>query len=46
MTLLGLEPGKELGQLLAEMEEAQAAGEVTSRDEAVAFVRARHADKM
>ncbi len=45
MTLLDIEPGKELGRLLAEMEEAQAAGEVTSRDEAVAFVRARHADK-
>ncbi len=41
MALLAIEPGKELGRLLAELEEAQAAGEVVSRDEAVAFVRAR-----
>ena len=40
MALLAIEPGKELGRLLAELEEAQAAGEVVGRDEAVAFVRA------
>lgn len=41
MALLAIEPGRELGRLLADLEEAQAAGEVVGRDEAVAFVRAR-----
>jgi len=41
MALLAIGPGKELGRLLAELEEAQAAGEVVSRGEAVAFIRAR-----
>jgi poly(A) polymerase len=36
---LGLEPGPELGELLAELEAAQYAGEVSSREEA--FERAR-----
>lgn len=40
--LLGIEPGPEVGRLLRLLEEAQAAGEVTSPDEALAFVR-RHA---
>ncbi len=39
MELLGIAPGRELGRLLAELEEAQAAGEVTTREAAVAFVR-------
>ena len=39
MELLGIEPGRELGRLLAELEEAQAAGEVTTREAAVAFLR-------
>jgi putative nucleotidyltransferase with HDIG domain len=36
----GIEPGPELGGLLAELEAAQYAGEVGSRDEAVAWARA------
>ena len=32
---LGIAPGPELGDLLAELEAAQYAGEVTTRDEAV-----------
>ena len=39
MALLGMEPGRELGRLLAELEEAQAAGEVTTREAAVDFLR-------
>jgi len=39
MQLLGMGPGRELGQLIAQLEEAQAAGEVTSYDEAVIFLR-------
>lgn len=39
MELLGIEPGRELGRLLAELEEAQAAGEVTTREAAVTFLR-------
>ena len=39
MELLGIEPGRALGRLLAELEEAQAAGEVTTREAAVAFLR-------
>ena len=39
MELLGMAPGRELGRLLAELEEAQAAGEVTTREAAVEFVR-------
>ncbi len=38
---LGLPPGPIIGQLLAEMEEAQAAGEITDREAARAFVRRR-----
>jgi poly(A) polymerase len=36
---LGLEPGPELGRLLAELAEAQYAGEIGSRDEAIAHAR-------
>jgi poly(A) polymerase len=36
---LGIEPGPELGRLLAELEEAAYAGEVTGRDEAVELAR-------
>ncbi len=38
---LGLSPGPLLGQLLAELEEAQAAGEIVDREAALAFVRRR-----
>ena len=38
---LGLKPGPHLGQLLAELQEAQAAGAVTTRAEAEAWARAR-----
>lgn len=40
-SLLGLPPGPRIGQLLAALEEAQAAGEVTDRGGAVAFIRAQ-----
>jgi poly(A) polymerase len=36
---LGIEPGPDLGRLLAELTEAAYAGEVTTRDEAVAVAR-------
>jgi putative nucleotidyltransferase with HDIG domain len=36
---LGIEPGPELGRLLAELEEAAYAGEVTDRDQAVQLAR-------
>lgn len=42
MDLLDIPPGHEIGRLLRLLEEAQAAGEVSTRDEAIAFVR-RHA---
>jgi len=38
---LGIPAGPRIGRLLAALEEAQAAGEITSREEAVAFIR-RH----
>ncbi len=37
---LGIEEGPELGELLAELEAAQYAGEVSTRDEAVERARA------
>jgi putative nucleotidyltransferase with HDIG domain len=43
MNLLNQPPGHEIGRLLALLEEAQAAGEVTTRAEALAFVR-EHAE--
>jgi putative nucleotidyltransferase with HDIG domain len=36
---LGIEPGPELGTLLAELDEAAYAGEVTTREEALGFAR-------
>jgi putative nucleotidyltransferase with HDIG domain len=39
MAALGMAPGREIGRLLASLEEAQAAGEVSTREEAVRFVR-------
>ena len=38
-TELGIEPGPEVGRLLAEVAEAQFAGELRTRDEALRFVR-------
>jgi poly(A) polymerase len=40
---LGMSPGPEVGQLLEAVREAQAAGEVTTREEALLFVRKRKA---
>ena len=37
---LGIAPGRQLGQLLAELEEARFAGEVATREEAIAHARA------
>jgi poly(A) polymerase/tRNA nucleotidyltransferase (CCA-adding enzyme) len=39
MTALGIEPGKRVGELLREIQEAQAAGEISSREEALALAR-------
>lgn len=39
MAELGLAPGPRLGQILREIAEAQAAGEISSRDEALALAR-------
>ena len=36
-------PGQEIGRLLRLLEEAQASGEVNSRDEALSFIRRHHA---
>jgi poly(A) polymerase len=36
---MGIEPGPELGELLAELEAAQYAGEVSTREEAVELAR-------
>jgi putative nucleotidyltransferase with HDIG domain len=42
MDALGIEPGPEIGRLLRLIEEAQAAGEVTSRSEALELAQAAH----
>jgi poly(A) polymerase len=42
MAELGLPPGPEVGRLLAALEEAQGAGEVTGREEALEFLRRLH----
>ncbi len=42
MVALAIEPGPEVGRLLAVLEEAQASGEVTSRQDALAFIRREH----
>jgi hypothetical protein len=39
MTALGLAPGPLVGRLLEAVQEAQAAGEVTTREQALALVR-------
>ena len=39
MSLLGLSPGPQVGQLLEAVREAQAEGQVRTRDEALAFLR-------
>lgn len=39
---LRTEPGREIGRLLAALEEAQASGEVATREQALAFVRRLH----
>ncbi len=39
--LFGLKPGPEIGRLIEALQEAQAAGEVRTRDDAVAFLRAQ-----
>jgi poly(A) polymerase len=38
---LGIEPGPEIGRLLSEIEEAQAAGDVRTKEEALALARSR-----
>ncbi len=40
--ILGMSPGPEMGRLLEAVREAQAAGEVTTRDEALRFVQKRN----
>lgn len=45
MTLLGLQPGPTVGQLLEELEEAQALHEVRNKQEAEAFIRDRYREK-
>jgi tRNA nucleotidyltransferase/poly(A) polymerase len=39
MALTGLQPGPPIGQLLEKLREAQALGTVTTRDQAVAFIK-------
>lgn len=45
MEALTLEPGPEIGRLLRLLEEAQAVGEVNTREEALRFVRQQHEAK-
>lgn len=42
MSALGIGPGPEVGRLLDALEEAQGAGEVSTREQAIEFVRRRH----
>jgi poly(A) polymerase len=42
MVALSVGPGPEVGRLLAELEEAQASGDIRSREDALAFVHRRH----
>jgi hypothetical protein len=44
MAELGLEPGPFLGELLEAVREAQAAGEIDTREQAVEFARSRVAE--
>jgi poly(A) polymerase len=39
MKILNLEPGSKVGKLLEELKEAQAAGEISTREQAVAYVK-------
>jgi len=41
INILGMSPGPKLGQLLESVREAQAAGEVTTREEALSYIRGR-----
>ncbi len=41
MQIFGLKPGPSLGRILDAVKEAQAAGEITSRDEALSYVKNR-----
>jgi hypothetical protein len=41
---VGMRPGRELGRILAELEEASFAGEITSREQAIARARELAAD--
>ncbi len=41
LSIFGMSPGPELGRLLEDVREAQAAGEVTTREEALSYVRNR-----
>jgi putative nucleotidyltransferase with HDIG domain len=43
-TVLGIEPGPEIGRLLGEIEAAQYAGEITTRDETIELARQLAAD--
>ncbi|MEZ4517587.1 MAG: HDIG domain-containing protein [Chloroflexota bacterium] len=45
MQELGLEPGPEVGRLLSEIEEAQAAGEISTREAALELARQLYATK-
>jgi tRNA nucleotidyltransferase (CCA-adding enzyme) len=39
INIFGLSPGPKIGELLESVREAQAAGEVTTREEALAYIR-------
>jgi hypothetical protein len=41
INIFGLSPGPRIGQLLEAVREAQASGEVTNREEALAYLRDR-----
>ena len=43
INIFGMEPGRQIGELLEMVREAQAAGEITTKEEALAFVRAQFA---
>jgi hypothetical protein len=44
--IFGMIPGPEIGELLEAMYEARAAGELTTREEALAFLRERLSNKV
>lgn len=41
MSTLGISPGPRVGEFLASLREAEAAGEITSREQAIEFIKAR-----